>query len=120
MTKCLSEEGAIALALVASEWFKSARRLMRLTQEASPARMERERAQLTYAQGRIDGALAKNGLRMITHEGEKFSPQLPVEPVNPEDFDSEEGLMVQETIEPTVLLHGRVVARGRVVLAKVK
>jgi hypothetical protein len=118
MTVPLSEEGAQALALVAIEWFKSARRLMRLTQETSPARVERERAQLAYALSRVDSILAQNGLRMVTHEGTEFSPELPAEPVNPEDFDNEEGLVVQETLEPTVLLHGRVVARGRVVLAR--
>lgn len=118
MTVALSEEGAQALALVASEWFKAARRLSRLTQETAPGRVERERAQLAYAHGRIEGVLAKNGLRMVTHEGAEYSAQLPVEPVNPEDFDSEEGLVVQETLEPTVLLDGRVVARGRVVLRR--
>ena len=93
MTVPLSEDGAQALALVASEWFRAARRLMRLTQETSPSRVERERAQLAYTLSRIDGVLAQNGLRMVTHEGAEFSPQLPAEPVNPEDFEHEEGLV---------------------------
>lgn len=114
----LSDEGAQALALVASEWFKAARRLLRLAHEAVPARVERERAQLAYAQSRIEGVLAKNGLRMVTHDGAEYSPQIPAEPVNPEDFETEEGLMVQETLEPTVLFDGRVIARGRIVLAR--
>jgi hypothetical protein len=118
MTGSLSEEGAQALALIASEWFKAARRLIRITQETSPDRVERERAQLAYSSSRINGVLSQNGLRMVTHEGTAFTPQLPVEPVNPEDFESEEGLVVYETLEPTVLLDGRVIARGRVVLAR--
>ena len=118
MTVSLSEEGAQALALIASEWFKAARRLMRLTQDTSPDRVERERAQLAYSSSRINGVLSQNGLRMVTHEGAAFSPQLPAEPVNPEDFDNEEGLVVHETLEPTILLDGRVIARGRVVLAR--
>lgn len=118
MTTPHSHEVANALALVATEWFKAARRLMRCTKEMAPARAERERAQLAYAHSRIESVLAENGLRMVTHEGVEFSPQLPVEPVNPEDFDNEEGLVVKETLEPTVLLDGLVVARGRVVLAR--
>ena len=114
----VSEESAQALALVASEWFKAARRLSRLVEEMAPARVERERAQAAYAFTRIEGALTSTGLRMVTHEGAEYSPQLPAEPVNPEDFETEEGLVVQETLEPTVLLEGRVIARGRVVLAK--
>ena len=118
MSDPLSEEGAQALTLIVSEWFKAARRLMRLTKETSPARVERERAQFAYSWSRIDDVLSQNGLRMVTHEGTAFTPQLPAEPVNPEDFSNEEGLVVQETLEPTVLLHGRVIARGRVVLAR--
>ena len=119
MTASISEGGAWALAILASEWFRTARRLMRVTQQNSPTSIERERAQLAHARSRIDDALAQNGLRMVTHDGAFFSAELPVEPVNPEDFDTEEGLVVQETIEPTVVLNGRVVIRGRVVLARV-
>ena len=117
MSTPISDEGAQALALVATEWFKAARRLRRLAHQM-PGRMERERAQLAYAESRIENALASNGLRMVTHEGAGYSPQLPAEPVNPEDFDSEEGLVVQETLEPTFLIGGRVIARGRIVLAR--
>ena len=52
------------------------------------------------------------GVRLVTHDGMPFTPQLPAEPVIPEDFDTDEGLLVRETLEPTVLLDGRIVARG--------
>jgi hypothetical protein len=118
MNPPLSDQAAQALALLASEWFKTARRLSRLTQETSPARLERERAQLAYSQSRVKVALAEHGLRLITHDGVEFSPQIPAEPVNPEDFDTDEGLIVRETVEPTVIHDGRVIARGLVVLAR--
>jgi hypothetical protein len=118
MTGALSDEQAQALALIASEWFKAARRLLQLTEKTTPDRVERERAQLAYASSRITDVLSQGGMRMVTHEGTAFSPQLPVEPVNPEDFDSEEGLVVHETLEPTILLQGRVITRGRVVLTR--
>jgi hypothetical protein len=114
----LSDEGADALALLASEWFKTARRLSRLTIDAAPGRMERERAQLSYSHARVEEALARHGLRLILHDGLPFSPQIPAEPVNPEDFGSDEGLVVSETLEPTVIFNGRILARGLVVLAK--
>lgn len=113
-----SQKTTQALVLVTSEWFKAARRLSRLTREATPARAGREHAQLDYARRRIEAALAEIGLLMVTHDGADYSPQIPAEPVNPEDFDSEERLVVQETLEPTVVLDGRVIARGRVILAR--
>ena len=105
-----------ALLLVATEWWKASRRLLRLTAEAAPGRMERERAQLTYASRRIGAALAAADLRMVEHDGQPYSPALPAEPVNPEDFDTDEGLFVADTIEPTILRAGRILLRGKVVL----
>jgi hypothetical protein len=107
-----------ALALLATEWFKAARRAMRIAQEAAPARLERERAQLAYAARSIGDALAGLDIRLYEFVGQPYSPSLPVEPVNPEDFDTEEGLVVRETIEPTILHDDRVLMRGKVVLAK--
>ena len=107
-----------ALLLLATEWWKTNRRLLRLATEAAPARLERERAQAAYATRRIEAALDALGLRLADHTGQPYSPGLPAEPVNPEDFDSEEGLEVADTIEPTVLEHGRILQRGKVVLRR--
>ena len=114
----MSERMVEALALLASEWFKAARRGVRIALEAAPSRLERERAQLAYSARRVSQALADSGMRIHEFDGQPYSPSLPVEPVNPEDFTNEEGLVVRETVEPTVLHEGRVVLRGRVVLAK--
>lgn len=114
----IPKEAADALALVVTEWFKAARRLHKLTGEVAPGRFERERAQLSYSSERIQNALNALQFRLVTYDGESFSAQLPVEPVNPEDFDSEEGLIVSETLEPTILYADKMIMRGRVVLAK--
>lgn len=105
-----------ALLLLATEWWKSTRRLLRLAAEQAPERVERERAQATYASRRIAAALAALDLRMVDHDGQPYSPALPAEPVNPEDFATEEGLVVADTIEPTILQDGRILVRGKVVL----
>ena len=118
MTSVISDQAAQALAILASEWFKTSRRLAKLTQEATPTRFERERAQLVFSQGRVEAALAEAGLRMVTYDAAQYSAQLPVEPANPEDFDTDEGLMIKETLEPTIMHDGRVLARGLVVLGK--
>lgn len=118
MKSVLSDEGAMAMALMASEWFKTARRLSRLTQDIALGRLKRERAQLAYSQNQVEGLLAEVGMRMVTHDGMSYTPQVPAEPVNPEDFATEDGLVIRETLEPTVLHEGRVVVRGRVVLER--
>ena len=107
-----------ALLLLAVEWWKASRRLTRLVAQMAPDRVERERAQGTYAFRRIDAALAALDLRLADHDGQAYSPALPAEPVNPEDFDTDEGLVVADTIEPTILAGGRIVQRGKVVLRR--
>jgi hypothetical protein len=114
----MSIQGAEAMAVLAGEWFKTARRLSRVMRDTSPARLEQERALLAYSQGRVEEVLASSGLRLVTYDGAAFSAQLPAEPVNPEDFDTDEGLVVMDTLEPTVIFEGRILARGLVVLAK--
>jgi hypothetical protein len=100
------------LVLLAAEWWKANRRLLRLAAEAAPGRLDRERAQAAYATRRIEAALEASGLRLADHTGQPYSP------VNPEDFETEEGLEVADTIEPTVLAHGRILQRGKVVLRR--
>jgi hypothetical protein len=107
-----------ALAMLATEWFKAARRALKLAIEAAPHRYERERAQLSYSHGRIQETLTLHGLRVHEFDGQPYSPSLPAEALNPEDFENEEGLVVAETVEPTVLLEGRILMRGKVVLKR--
>ncbi len=106
------------LAMLATEWFKAARRVLKLAIEAAPHRYERERAQLSYSYGRIQETLTLQGIRIHEFDGQPYSPSLPAEALNPEDFENEEGLVVAETVEPTILLEGRILLRGKVVLKK--
>ncbi len=107
-----------ALLLLATEWWRSSRRLVRLAAEAAPDRLARERSQVAYAGRQIADALAAAGFRLADHDGQAYSPGLPAEPVNGEDFASEEGLIVEDTVEPTVLHQGRILLRGKVVLRR--
>lgn len=114
----MNETAHDALALLATEWFKASRRALRLAAEAAPARVERERSQILYSTRRVGEALASHGMRYREYSGEPYSPGIPAEPVNPEDFETEEGLCVVETVEPTVLHEGRILLRGKVVLGR--
>ena len=109
-----------ALLLLATEWWRTSRRLLRLAAEAAPERIERERSQFTYASRRIAAALAVLDVRLVEHDGQPYAPTLPAEPVNPEDFDTDEGLSVLDTVEPTILRSGRILRRGKVVLRQAK
>lgn len=106
------------IALLATEWFKATRRALKITAEKDPTRLAREKALLAYSHRRVGDALEQLGLRLCVFDSHEYSPAVPAEPVNPEDFESEEGLIVAETIEPTVLYQGRILLRGKILLAK--
>ncbi len=73
-------------------------------------------AQLRYAQGRLKAILEENGLRLISYDQSPYSPNLPVTVVNEDDVYGNEGLVIEETLEPTILAHGNVVTMGKVIL----
>lgn len=109
---------AEALALAATEHWRAARRLIRLATELDPARARREEAALRFGLAQLHAAMEALGLRIGTFDDQAWTPEIPVEPVNADDFADETGLVVHETLEPTVLYHGRILRRGKAVLRK--
>jgi hypothetical protein len=112
------EPMADALALAATEHWRAARRLLRLASDLDPARLPREEAALRFGLNQLHGAMETLGMRISTFDGMVWTPEIPVEPVNADDFEDEAGLVVHETLEPTVLFNGRILRRGKVVLRK--
>lgn len=102
------------MCLLATEWWKLANRVMRLCYEFAPDRAVREQAMVQYARRRIASMLSEHDLRMIDHTGAAYSPSIPAEPVNGEEFNSADELVVIDMIEPTIMRGTRIVSRGRV------
>ena len=88
----------------------------RLVRDQAADRQPRTLAQLRYVRGRLDSILGARGLRLIAYVGEPYSPNLPVTIANADEFQGNEGLVIAETLEPTLLADGRVVAMGKVIL----
>lgn len=109
---------ADALALAAAEHWRVARRILKLAADLDPARIRREEAALRYGLHRLHAAMERLGLHLSFFDGQPWTPEIPVEPVNADDFSDETGLVVAETLEPTILYHGRILRRGKVVLGK--
>jgi len=62
--------------------------------------------------------LSENGLKISNLEGNEYSPNLPLTVVNADEFDDNEGLIVSQMIEPTIVDDGGVVSMGKAILAK--
>ena len=73
-------------------------------------------AQLRYALSRLEDILKENGFRLISYGHTPYSPNLPVTVVNKEDVSGNENLVIEETLEPTILAGGNVVTMGKVIV----
>jgi hypothetical protein len=62
--------------------------------------------------------LSENGLRVSNFEGQEYSPNLPLTVVNADEFEGNEGLIVSQMIEPTIVDDEGVVNMGKAILAK--
>jgi hypothetical protein len=107
-----------AVSILATEHWRAVRRWHKVVVAHAPDQLQRETAQMRYGLERVEQALAAMGVRAVTFDRQEFGPQLPAEPVNLEEFAGEDHLVVADTIEPTIVHDGRIVARGKIVVAK--
>jgi hypothetical protein len=111
-------EDVAGLAELAVECWRLLRLAERLIREQPRDRQAAARAQARYVRGRLDAILGGRGLRLISYDGERYVPGLPVTIGNADELEGNEGLVVADTLEPTLLTDDRVIAMGKVILSK--
>lgn len=99
------------VARLASEAWRLRRRLDRIDPQGTA---EERLRPLHDSIARIDDAFAEYRVTFVEHEGQPYDPGLQVEVLHARDGDGK--LVVVETIRPTVLLDGRILLQGQVVI----
>ena len=97
-------------------------RLLKLT-ERTIAETQNERtaslaAQLRYSMSRLSTICADGGLKLITYDRQPYVPNLPVTVANSDEAESSDDLVIERTVEPTIIADGQVVAMGKVFVKK--
>jgi hypothetical protein len=97
-------------------------RLLKLT-ERTIADMQTEKtasvaAQLRYSMSRLSAICADGGLKLISYDREPYVPNLPVTVANSDETETTDELIVERTVEPTIIADGQVVAMGKVFVKK--
>jgi hypothetical protein len=115
MTSSSAREALIKLA---TEYW----RLLKLT-ERTVADMQNEKtasvaAQLRYSMSRLTTICEEGGLKLISYDRESYVPNLPVTVANSDETDPSDELIVERTVEPTIIADGQLVAMGKVFLKK--
>jgi hypothetical protein len=75
-------------------------------------------AQLRYSMSRLTAICAEGGLRLIGYDRETYVPNLPVTVANADETETTGELVIDRTVEPTIIADGQVVAMGKVFLRK--
>lgn len=75
-------------------------------------------AQAKFSAGQLDAIMRDAGLKIVTFEGQAFSPNLPIAAINGGDFDGEDDLVIETTVEPAIMKGMDVLAMGKVIVTK--
>jgi hypothetical protein len=113
-------QSAVALAELASEFWKLLRNYDRVVAAAPENLRSGLLAQAKFGARRLSSILDSAGMHVETFEGLVYSANLPVTAVNADDFDDEAEAVVAQTLEPAIILGTTPVKTGRVFLRPAK
>jgi hypothetical protein len=110
--RAMSDPGA--LAELAVHYWKLCLALERELAFAPEARVQSGEATLRFARRKLDSILDGQSMRLVTFDGEPWSPALPASPLNPEDVEGD--AVVDTTIEPTIMGPSSPIVAGTILL----
>lgn len=80
----------------------------------------RHKSQLRWFTKKVDEALDSAELKIVNVEGHSFDPGMAATPLNIEDFEPSDRLVVDQMIEPIIMGKEGLVKTGTVILKKVE
>ena len=80
----------------------------------------RYRGHFRWFQRKLEDSLADASLRIVNVEGQPFDPGIAATPLNIEEFESNDSLIVDQMLEPIIMGPEGVVRTGTVTLRKVE
>src|SRR5262245_40593633 len=113
-----SNPGREALIKLTTEYWRLLKLTERTAGDIQSEKMASVAAQLRYSMSRLITICAENGLKLISYDREPYVPNLPVTVANWDEVNSLDELIVERTVEPTIIADGQVVAMGKVFLKK--
>ena len=105
---------------VAVESWRFGRLFDRLLTKLDAGEQSRYRGQFRWFQRKIEESLTDAGMRIVNIEGHPFDPGMAATPLNIEEFESEDALIVDQMLEPIIMGPDGVIRTGIVTLRKVE
>ncbi len=116
MTPDSMRDAVISMAI---ESWRFGRVFGRLLLKLDAGEQTRYKSQFRWFIKKVEEALEQADLRIVNVEGHPFDPGMAATPLNIEEFDSKDALMVDQMIEPIIMGKEGLVKSGTVTLRKV-
>ena len=107
-----------ALIKLATEYWRLLKLAERTVAEMQTEKMASVAAQLRYSMSRLSTICAESGLKLIGYDRERYAPNLPVTVANADETEFSGDLIVERTVEPTIIADGQILAMGKVFVRK--
>ena len=104
---------------MAVESWRFGRVFERLLTKLDAGESKRYQNQFRWFLKKVEESLAQSGLRIVNVEGHPFDPGMAATPINIEEFDENDSLMVDQMLEPIIMSNEGLVKTGTVALRKV-
>lgn len=114
-----AERMQLAIAEIAAESWRYRLALKKALKKMDVMDAERFSRQYDYFADRVNQAIATADLRVLDLSGQPYSVGLPVQAINIEEFDEDEALVITQTIEPVIMMAGRVQRIGMVMVDRI-
>lgn len=114
----MEEKWLESLEEIAVEAWRFERVFRRMLSRMEPIEARRYASQYQWFRQRVDAAVEKAGLRMVSLEGQPFDAGMAATPLNIDEFGADETLVVRQMIEPVVMQQDRVLRAGAVILGR--
>jgi hypothetical protein len=108
------------IAVMAIESWRVCRVFDRMIAKMDAGEQSRYKSQLGYFLKKVEESLQKIELRIVNVEGQVFDPGMAASPLNIDEFESSDVLVVEQMLDPIIMGKDGLLKTGTVTLRKVE
>ena len=109
-----------SLLTIASELFRFQRVFEKAVSKLEIDEQGKYMSQFLWFSKKVSKALDEADLKLVNLEGQPYDPGMAVTPLNIDEFEIEDRLYVDQTIEPIIMQQNKVIKTGTVILGRVE
>lgn len=105
---------------IAVEHYRLKKTFMKAISKLDFTEQNKYMSQFSWFSKKVVKALDDIGLKIINVDGQLYDPGMAVTPLNIEDFEADDVLYVEQTVEPIIMQDNTIIKTGTVILGRVQ